>query len=168
MSELIVNKVAKSGLITLDLAKYLPKEQIQELDIKPFLFKEMILKEKDFRESMKEHDWTQYQDKNLAVFCSNDAIIPHWAFMLISVYATPYVNFIAVGNKAQIQKMLLRKNLESINLADYTDERVIIKGCGNPAVGADAYAEISRRLQKVVKSLMYGEACSTVPIYKKK
>lgn len=164
----IVNRVSQSGLITLDLSTFLPKKEILELDIKDFLFKELLLKEKDFRQAMKEHQWEKYQDKNLAVFCSTDAIVPHWAYMLIVSLAQPFANFIAFGNKEKVHEILFSKSINEINAIDYSDKRVIIKGCGSPLVGAAAYLEISKVLRPHVKSLMYGEACSNVPIYKQK
>ncbi len=164
----IVNRVSQSGLITLDLSKYLPTAEICEFDIKPFLFKELLLKEKDFRQAMKDHDWKQYQNKNLTIHCSSDAIIPHWAYMLIVSLAEAHASFICSGTKEQAHAILLSRNLNKIDVEEFKDKRVIIKGCGDPKVGAAAYSEICRLLKPQVKSLMYGEACSTVPIFKRK
>ncbi len=167
-AEIIVNKVAQSGLITLDLADYLPKQETIIFDLKGFLFMELILKEKDFREALKQHDWTVYASKNVAVTCTADAIIPNWAYMLIVMYLQPVAANIVIGDATVLQRTLLLKNINAINTNDYTDQRVVIKGCGDEAVGDYAYAEITRLLLPVAKTIMYGEPCSTVPVYKKK
>ncbi len=167
-AEIIVNKVAQSGLITLDLADYLPKQETAIFDLKGFLFMELILKEKDFREALKQQDWTIYTNKNVAVTCTADAIIPNWAYMLIVMYLQPVAANIVIGDATVLQRTLLLKNINAINTNDYTDQRVVIKGCGDEAVGDYAYAEITRLLLPVAKTIMYGEPCSTVPVYKKK
>lgn len=166
--EIIVNKVAQSGLITLDLADYLPKQETVVFDLKGFLFMELILKEKDFREALKQQDWTVYANKNVAVTCTADAIIPNWAYMLIVMYLQPVAANIVIGDATVLQRTLLLKNINAINTNDYTDQRIVIKGCGDEAVGDYAYAEITRLLLPVAKTIMYGEPCSTVPVYKKK
>ncbi|MFD2918794.1 DUF2480 family protein [Terrimonas rubra] len=168
MTETIVNKVAQSGLITLDLANYLPREEQAVFDLKGFLFMELILKEKDFREALKQHDWSAYQNKNVAVTCTADAIIPNWAYMLVMMYLQPVAANIVIGDTATLQRTLLLRNINTINPADYSDQRVVIKGCGDESVGDYAYAEITRLLLPVAKTIMYGEPCSTVPVYKKK
>lgn len=163
----IVNKVAQSGLITLNLEDFLPKDPIVALDIKPFLFRELLLKEKDFRKAMKEQDWTQYEGKNLAVFCSSDAIIPMWAYMLIATYAESHASFVGFGDKNEILRLLTHQNIhQHLDVEGLKEKRVILKGCGEKPIPASAYLEVSRLLKPVVLSLMYGEACSTVPIYK--
>jgi hypothetical protein len=167
-AETIVNKVAQSGLITLDLADYIPREEKAVFDLKGFLFMELILKEKDFREALKQHDWSQYTGKNVAVTCSADAIIPNWAYMLVMMYLQPVAANIVIGDTATLQKTLLLKNINAIDPTGYADQRVVIKGCGDEAVGDYAYAEITRLLLPVAKTIMYGEPCSTVPVYKKK
>jgi len=165
----IVNKVAQSGLITLNLEDFLPKEAIVELDIKPFLFRELLLKEKDFRKAMKEHDWTQYQEKNLAVFCSSDAIIPMWAYMLVATQAEAHAQFVGFGDKQEIFRLLTHQNIgQRLDVEGLKEKRVILKGCGDQPIPASAYLEASRLLKPVVLSLMYGEACSTVPIFKQR
>lgn len=166
--DVIRNKIAESGIITLNLEDYLPREDVVLFDIKNYLFMEMILKEKDFREALKQHDWQQYAGKNVGVVCSTDAIIPLWAYMLITTYLQPVANFIAVGNEDDIRKKILLQNINALDKEAFKDKRVVIKGCGDIAIAADAYAEITRVLLPVVKSVMYGEPCSTVPIYKKK
>lgn len=167
MSE-IVNKVATSGLITLNLEDYLPKDEIAVFDLKDHLFMGMILKEKGFREALKNSDWTTYQNKSVAITCSADAIIPMWAYMLVTTYLQPIAKSIYVGTTEEAQKHLFLQNFSSINADDFTDQRIVIKGCGDAAIGNFAYAEITRLLLPHVKSIMYGEPCSTVPIYKKK
>lgn len=168
MSEEIVNKVAQSGLLTLDLEDFYPKEEILLFDLKPHLFMEMILKEKDFRASLQNTDWTQYQDKIVAVTCTADAIIPLWAYMLVAVNLQPIAKDIILGDKQNALQQTYLSRLAAIDLEEYTDKRVVVKGCGDLSVGAFAYMEIAKRLRPVVKSIMYGEPCSTVPVYKKK
>jgi len=169
MDELIVNKVAESGIITLNLEDYLPSEEaIVEFDIKPFLFKEMIVREKDFRLSVTEHNWAQYEDKHVAITCSTDAIIPMWAFMLISSNLTPVARSIYSGTKDALVAHLMLQDIASVDADEYQDKRVVIKGCGDKIMPEAAFIAITQKLRPVVKSLMYGEPCSTVPVYKKK
>jgi hypothetical protein len=164
----IINKVAQSALITLDLEDYYPQGEIVEFDIKDQLFMGMILKEKDFRTALQNLDWDQYRNKNVGIICSADAIVPMWAYMLIMTYLSPVARFAAFGNRESVLKTLFLQNLATVNPAEYADKRVVIKGCGDKGVGEAAYVEITRLLCPVVKSIMYGEPCSTVPIYKKK
>ncbi len=168
MSEVFVNKVAESGIITLNLEEYYPQEPLVVFDLKEHLFMGLILKEKDFREALKNTDWTSYTGKIVAVTCSADAIIPVWAYMLVAAYLQPVANMVAFGTEEELKKELLLKNLAAIDVNQYNDKRVVIKGCGEVPVGEAAYLQITRQLQPVVKSIMYGEPCSTVPIYKKK
>jgi hypothetical protein len=168
MSEVFVNKVANSGLITLDLEKYLPAGATATFDIKDHLFMGLILKEKDFREALKNLDWSIYQDKNVNVICSVDAIIPVWAYMLIATYLQPVTKEIFVGSEDEMQKHLFLKNLAAIKAEEFAEQRVVVKGCGDTPIDNFAYAEITKILLPVAKSIMYGEPCSTVPIYKKK
>ena len=168
MSEPIINKVAESGLITLDPEKYLPKEPVAVFDMKDYLFMGMILKEKDFREALKNLDWEQYRNKNVAITCTADAVIPVWAYMLVASNLSGIANDFVMGDEKELQRAIFIKNISSINTAEYTDKRVVIKGCGETPIGDFAYAEITKRLKPVVKSIMYGEPCSTVPVYKKK
>ena len=168
VQEEIINKVAQSGLHTLDLEDYYPKEEIVVFDLKPLLFMEMILKEKEFRASLQTIDWTQYQGKILAVTCTVDAIIPAWAYMLVAVQAEPFVKDVFLGDRQTALQETFLSNLRAIDLAEFTDKRVVVKGCGDLSVGGFAYLEIARRLRPVVKSILYGEACSNVPIFKKK
>jgi Protein of unknown function (DUF2480) len=168
MQETIVNKVAESGIITINLEDYYPKEEIVLFDLKDYLFMGLILKEKDFREALKIIDWQQYENKNVAVTSSTDAIIPMWAYMLVAGYLQPIANEVAFGNKKDIISNILTKKLATINGEDFTDKRVVIKGCGDIQIPEVAYVEITNKLRPYAKSIMYGEACSTVPIYKKK
>ena len=168
MEEVIRNKVAESGIITLNLEDFYPREEVVIFDIKDYLFMEMILKEKDFREALKQHDWQQYAGKTVGITCTADAIVPLWAYMLIVTYLQPVADFVAAGNAEELKKRLLLNNINAINTADYQDKRVVIKGCGDMGIGEEAYADITRVLLPVVKSLMYGEPCSTVPVFKKR
>ncbi|NBR36651.1 MAG: DUF2480 family protein [Chitinophagales bacterium] len=167
MSDLIVNKVAESGLISLDLEQWYPRQQIATFDIKDQLFMGMIIKEKEFRESLKQTDWSIYKDKAVAITCSADAIIPVWAYMLLASYLQPVSAELYMGTEQELLKHLFLKNIDAADLSSYKDQRVIVKGCGDIPIGEFAYIEISKRLLPLVKTLMYGEPCSTVPVYKK-
>lgn len=167
MSEAIVNRVANSGLITLNLEDYLPKEETAVFDLKDHLFMGLILKEKDFREALKNTDWTIYQNKAVAIVCTADAIIPLWAYMLVTSYLQPVAQNIYVGTEEEMHKHLFLQNIQSIKPEDFNDQRIVVKGCGDIPIGAFAYAELTKRLLPHVKSIMYGEPCSTVPIFKK-
>ncbi len=164
----LINKVAQSGLITIDLETFFPTEEIMEFDIQAFLFRGLILKEIEFRAALKQHDWNQYQDKIVAVFCSTDAILPQWSFMLITTYLLPHTNKIYVGTKEEVEQLLLLKNINEIDATKYMDAKLVIKGCGTKTVNSNAYLEITKKLQPIAKSLMFGEPCSTVPVYKKR
>jgi len=168
MNDEIVNKVATSGLITIDLEQYYPKEEIILFDIKPYLFMELILKEKNFREALQQTDWLLYKNKIVAITCSADAIIPAWAYMLIASYLQPLAQDIVLGNKEEAIKQTILKKINEIIVSEFDGTRVIIKGCGDVNIDAAAYMEITKKLLPVVKSIMYGEACSNVPVYKKK
>lgn len=166
--ETIVNKVAESGILTLDLAPFIPADELAVFDLKPFLFREMILKEKDYRAALQTHDWQQYAGKHVAVTCSVDAIIPVWAYMLATTYLEPVASSVFFGTGADLAAAIIRERIGKIDLAEYTDKRVVIKGCGDTPIPDAAYVAVTQHLRPVVKSLMYGEPCSTVPIYKKK
>ncbi len=163
----LVNRVANSGLITLDLEQFYPQGEVAPFDLKGYLFMELILKEKDFREALAAHDWAQYQGKNLAVFCSADAIIPMWAYMLVASLATPYANDIALCTPDQFVETAYHKKIAALPIEPYVDKRIVVKGCSDKPVPASAYLEIARRLQPVAKSVMFGEPCSTVPVFKR-
>ena len=168
MSEPIINKVAESGLITLNLEEYYPKDEILLFDLKPFLFMEMILKEKDFRQALQQHEWSHYTDKIVAVTCTADAVIPVWAYMLVATYLQPIAKEVVMGDLETTRKQIFLKNIDAINGTDFTDQRVVVKGCGDLPIGEYAYMEITKKLRPVAKSIMYGEPCSTVPVFKKK
>jgi hypothetical protein len=168
MAEEIVNKVAASALVQLDLEEYYPKEEIAVFDLKPLLFMELILKEKDFRESLQNYDWSPFQDKIVAVTCTTDAIIPLWAYMLVVSYLQPIARDIIYGDEKEAVKQVFVKNIQSIDTSQFEDKRIVVKGCGDLPVGEFAYMEITKRLRPVAKSVMYGEPCSTVPVFKKK
>ena len=168
MSEVLLNKVTESALTTIDLEDYFPKESIAVFDLHPFLFMGLILKEKDFREALKTHDWQQYEGKNVAITCSADAIIPMWAFMLVAVFLQPLASHIVFGTEKNMQAEMLIANIRNISPQDFEDKIVVIKGCGDLPIGEAAYLEITKLLRPVAKSIMYGEPCSTVPIYKRK
>ena len=167
MEQVIINKVAESGLITIDLENYYPKEESLVFDLKDHLFMGLILKEKDFREQLKNLNWQKYSGKNVCITCSQDAVIPIWAFMLVATYLQPVAKEVIFGNEDFMHRTLFLKNLSAINLNDFIDKRVVIKGCGDKSISETAYVEITRLLRPVVKSIMYGEPCSTVPIFKK-
>ncbi|MFM6970518.1 MAG: DUF2480 family protein [Sediminibacterium sp.] len=168
MAEPIINKVEESGLISLDLEKYYPAAPIHVFDLKDHLFMGLILKEKEFRAALTATDWAQYQNSHVAITCSADAIIPMWAYMLVASALAPYANTVFFGTEAALQEKLLLQNIEAINAEDYTDKRVVVKGCGDIQIPAAAYVSITNKLRPVTKSIMFGEPCSTVPIYKKK
>ncbi len=167
MEDVIVNKVAESGLITLDLEEYYPKEETAVFDLKDHLFMGLILKEKDYREALKNNDWNIYQNKNVCITCSADAVIPMWAYMLTATYLQPVAKEVVFGNEDFLHRTLFLKNLSKIDPTEFADKRIVIKGCGDKNISETAYVEITKLLRPVVKSIMYGEPCSTVPIYKK-
>ena len=166
MSELLINKVADSGIITIDLNSLSVKNTIEVFDIKDYLFMGLILKEKDFREALKQLDLEKYRHKIVAVNCSADAIIPMWAYMLIASLLQPIALGVYFGSEEEAKKKHLLKLISAINLQEYTDKRVVVKGCGEDPIPEEAYLLITTLLRPVVKSIMYGEPCSTVPVYK--
>jgi hypothetical protein len=165
--ETIVNKVAESGIITLDLTPFIPADEVALFDLKPFLFREMILKEKDYRAALQAYDWQRYAGKHVAITCTADAIVPVWAYMLAASYLQPVAQRVFFGTGEELLKSLIHERIKKIDLAEYTDKRVVIKGCGDTPIPEAAYVAVTHHLRPVVKSLMYGEPCSTVPIYKK-
>jgi hypothetical protein len=166
-SKPLINRVAKSGLITLNLEDFFPDGEVVVFDIKEFLFMELILKEKDFRKAMKAIDWSTYQGKNLLIQCSTDAIIPVWAYMLITVYASPFARTVFQGTKEEFYKNAFSQALQKMDPSQYENQLLVIKGCSDKTVPPAAYVELTKLLQPVARSIMYGEPCSTVPIYKK-
>jgi hypothetical protein len=168
MQEEIINKVNESGLVQFNPEElFVPGERIL-FDLKSWLFEEIILKEKDFREQLKNHDWSQYENKFVALTCSADAIIPTWAFMLIASSLEPFAKKIVFGDLKKLEEEIFHEQVSKINPENYRDQRVVIKGCSKVAVPASAYVEITSLLRPVVKSILFGEPCSTVPVYKKK
>src|SRR5665647_294401 len=168
MEDSIINKVAQSALLTLDLAKFYPEGETVVFDLKHYLFMELILKEKDYREALKNVDWNIYQDKNVAITCSTDAIIPLWAYMLATTYLEPFAKEIVFGNEEQLFNILFIKNLWKLDPKEFEGKRVVVKGCGDKKIPEIAFVEVTKILRPVAKSIMYGEPCSTVPIYKQK
>jgi hypothetical protein len=166
-NDTIINKVAESGLVELDLAEYYPQGELAVFDLKDYLFMELILKEKDFREALKQQDFSIYKDKLVAVTCSADAIIPVWAYMLVASYLQPLAKELVMGDAAFLHQIIFLRNINTLNIAAFQDKRVVIKGCGDLEIGPFAYLEITKLLRPVVKSIMYGEPCSTVPVFKK-
>lgn len=166
MSDEIINKVSESGLVTIDLEEYYVEGERVLFDIKPLLFQELILKEKEFREFIKQEDWTKYKDKLVAITCSNDAIVPTWAFMLLSLALQPFAKKIVFGNLEMLENTLFDEALSTIDVTKYKDARVVIKGCSAKPVPVNAYVKLCSALKPYTKSMMYGEPCSTVPLYK--
>lgn len=162
----IINKVALSGIISIDLEEFYPQGERVLFDIKDLLFQGLILREKDFREFVKNEDWTKYKNKYVALICSADAIVPTWAYMLLATQLEPYVKKVVFGNLEILETVLYNEILSKLNINDYKDARIVIKGCGHLPVPKAAYVEIARLLRPIAKSIMYGEACSTVPLYK--
>jgi len=167
MDKPLINRVANSNLKLINLENYYPETEIVEFDLKPLLFKELILREKDFRAALKEIDWSLYQGKTVLLFNSNDAIIPVWAYMLVSTSLMGFANEVFQGSLDEYLKTHYSKVLESFDVEAYNEERVVIKGCSNKPVPAFAYAELAYRLKDHAQSIMYGEPCSTVPIFKR-
>ena len=164
----IVNKVAQSGLITIDLEDfYIPGERIL-FDMKDWLFQELILKEKDFREKLKEHDWNVYSGKFVAITCSADAVVPTWAFMLVASQLKPVVKKLSFGDLHKLEEELFDEEISKLNITDFNDKKIVIKGCSKIEVPVSAFVNLTAKLRPVVKSIMYGEPCSTVPVYKRK
>lgn len=167
-SNTIVNRVAQSGLITYDLATLKSKNDSILLDMKDYLFKELLLREKDFRAFVKEHDWSQYKDKNVAIICSSDAIVPSWAYILIATKLAPYASEFVYGDLDLLETITFRNAIDALDFDQFKDERVIIKGCADTHIPESAFIHFSTRLSLVAKNIMYGEACSSVPIFKRK
>lgn len=162
----IINKVQQSGLVTIDLEDYYHSGEKVLFDLKEYLYEGIILREKDFREFLKRHDWTQYSGKNIAISCSADAIIPTWAYMLVVSKLKPFAHLIVFGSLKELHAQIFSENISKINIEDYRSAKVVIKGCSKMEVPVSAYVELTDRLLPVVSSIMYGEPCSTVPVYK--
>lgn len=166
--EEIINKVAQSGLLEINLEDYYPKGERVIFDMKDHLFQGLILKEKDFREFVKNEDWNKYKDKYVALVCTADAVVPTWAYMLLVTVIEPVAKKVVFGDLGMLETLIFTETLGKLNPADFTDKKIFIKGCGRLPVPESAYVEITRILRPVAKSIMYGEACSTVPLYKRK
>ena len=165
--QLIINRVTNSGLTSLDLEDYYTVGERVLYDLKDNLFMGLILKEKDFRQFLKTHDWTHYAHKHVAVVCSEDAIVPTWAYMLLTLHLQPHAATIVFGDLQKLEEKLFENKIEKIDPENYRNARVVVKGCGKIPVPTSAYVRITELLQPVVQSLMFGEPCSTVPLYKK-
>ncbi len=168
MTGKIINRVSNSDLITIDLADYAPTLSIKILDIKDFLFEGIFLKEKEFRSSLKEFDFSNYTNKTVALNCSTDAIVPMWAFMLVTSYLNSVNADIHFGIKEDVFQQIFTANINAINTSKFEGKKVIVKGCGEILLTEALYIAITKKLQNTVSSLMFGEACSAVPIFKKK
>jgi hypothetical protein len=166
--DLIENKVVNSGLITLNLEDFLPTTPLIELDIKPWLFKELILQEKPFREHIKAFDWSVYKDKIVVFTCSADAIVPVWAYMLLGVAVHPFAKRFFFGSNQIAEEILCFEAINEVDFSQYKDVRMIVKGCGEKPIPTQAYVAIMSKLLPFAKSVMYGEACSNVPVFKRK
>ena len=164
----LVNRVAQSALITLDLETYFPKEEeIVFIDLKDFLFKGLILREADFRETVKNTDWTQYKNKYVAIGCTTDAIIPMWAYMVLSAALAPHATDIINSAIQHAADMFLLRRLDKLDMEPFKGQRIVIKGCGDRKVPEAAFVQITQQLTNIARSVMYGEPCSTVPVFKK-
>lgn len=168
IQENIVNKVALSGLLTVDLANYAPTEDAIVYDIKDNLFHGLILREKDFRDFVKDHDWSKYQNKDVAITCSTDAIVPTWAYMILANKISPFAKSIHFGTAEELRNLLFIKTIEKIDYLQYVDQRVVVKGCGDIYIPESVFVLFTAKLSTVAKSIMYGEPCSTVPVFKRK
>jgi hypothetical protein len=164
--EEIINKVAQSGIITIDLEEFYDEAPRVLFDIKPLLFQELILKEKDFRAYIKTHEWGIYKDKYIALTCSADAIVPTWAYMLLTLSLQPFAKKIVFGNLETLETVLFQEKINMFDITPYKDARIVIKGCGNKPIPISAYVALTEKIKPVAKSIMYGEPCSTVPLYK--
>jgi len=168
MAEEIINRIANSKLINIDLEELYPNGKRILFDIKDWLFEGIILKEKDFREHVANHDWSQYQDNYVALTCSEDAIIPSWAYLLLSSELAPFAKKIVVGNLEMLETVLFQDIIQDFKVDDFKDKPIIIKGCAEKLIPPSAFAFLIQKLQPIAKTIMYGEACSTVPLYKRK
>jgi len=168
MNETLVNKVADSGLVSLDPADFYPSETIKLFDLKDHLFMGLILKEKDFRSALQNTDWQQYKDIAVGIVCSTDAIIPLWAYMLVASSLEPVASFIMKGNEEQVRESLFLRNISAMSPENYTDQRIVVKGCGEKVIPESVYVALTHLLRPFAKSIFFGEPCSTVPVFKKK
>jgi hypothetical protein len=163
----IINRVSSSQLITLDLADFIPVGERLQYDLKENLFQGLILREKEFRTFIKEKDWSEYDGKHVAIHCSAEAIVPKWAYMLLVTKLQPFAKTIVYGNLDDLERTLIIQSIRQIDPEIYRDKKLVIKGCGEKEIVESAYMEAVIMLQPYVSSIMYGEPCSTVPVYKK-
>ena len=168
MSGEIKNRVAESILITIDLEEFYPEGKRLTIDISQFLFEGILLKEKEFRTSVKNHNWESYQNSYVALTNTTDALVPAWAFMLLTTYLSPIAKGISIGSLVQLEISIFSKIIERLEVSEFTDKPIIIKGCSNKPIPENSYLQLIQKLQPVAKSIMYGEACSSVPLFKKK
>ena len=168
MADEIINRVAQSKLEVIDLEEFYPNGKRVLLDIKDWLYEGLILREKEFRDFVSQHHWEQYQDAYVAVTCSTDAIVPGWAYMLVASHLNPFAKRVVKGNLEVLETSIYQAIIDQLDVTDFTDKPVIIKGCSNKPVPENAYLMAVAKIQTVAKGVMYGEACSSVPIYKKK
>lgn len=165
--EEIINKVQQSGLIQIDLESFRPKGERVFFDIAPQLYMGLALREKDFRAFVQNHDWQQYANKHVAIGCSTDAIIPTWAYMLLSSQLSPIASTVHFGTLIDLENQLFQTMIQNLDIAPYEDGKVVVKGCSKEAVPTDAYVALTNRLRPIARSIFFGEPCSTVPLYKK-
>ena len=168
MSNEIINRVQQSGLLTLEMKTFYGHQKRKLIDIQPWLFNGLVLKEKIFREELKNQDWSQYANTYVGIYCSVETIIPNWAFMLVSTYLFAHTKSVFLGNESELEKIIFSENIQKLDLNPFIDKKVLIKGCSDTYIPEKSYLEITTRLMSVVQSLMFGEACSNVPLYKKK
>lgn len=168
MAEEIINRVANSKLVVFDLEDYYPKGQRIVLDIKDWLLEGLVLREKEFRNYIAEHDWSQYKDAYVALTCTTDAIIPAWAYMLVTIHLEPYAKKSIIGNLEQLETSIYQHIIDNLDVTEFANKPLIIKGCSNKPVPANAYVLVAQKLKPIAMSIMYGEACSSVPLFKKK
>ncbi len=166
--EEIVNRVANSKLVTFNLEDLYPKGERVAFDISQWLMEGIVLRESDFREKANNHDWSQYEGKYVALYCSTDAIVPGWAYLLLSLHLAPFARKVTVGNLDELESILFAELLQNLDVSEFTDKPVIIKGCAHKPIPQNAYVLLAQKLQPVAKSIMYGEACSSVPLFKRK
>ena len=168
MSGEIINRVTNSKLVTIDLEDFYPSGKRVHFDISQWMLEGIILREKEFRERANAHDWSQYKDSYVALYCSTDAIIPGWAYLLISLHLSPFAAKVSVGSLEELETVLFTEIIQNMDFSEYTDKPVIIKGCSHKPVPQNAYVLLAQKLQPLTKSIMYGEACSSVPLFKRR
>jgi hypothetical protein len=164
----IINKIEKSGLITLDLEDFYPKEKRVQFDLKDYLYEDLVLKEKEFRENLSKLDWKIYENTYVSVTCSSDAIVPSWSYLLIATYLTGVAKLVSFGSLDELERDIYTEIIQKMDTKNYQDKKIIIKGCSQKFIPQNAYLQLIQKLKPVASSLMFGEACSTVPIYKKR